>query len=162
MHFLHAANVQADLADADLPPRLARRRRRRPVAVEHLDELHAAGADRRRAARLEHRHARGRRPPRNRLETRKLAGAVEEDAVEADVTSVELDRLVGIRDADADVVDTEKARHAASTVRPSRPASTRISSIRRKLSGSVTGSRGSRTSPPGWPSIFISALSWLW
>src|SRR6266516_672908 len=45
-----------------------------------------------------------RRAPRDRLEARNLAGVVEEHAVEADMAAVELDRLVGVCDADADVV----------------------------------------------------------
>ena len=44
VHLLHVADVQADLADADLAPRLSLGNGRRPVAVEHLDELDPARA----------------------------------------------------------------------------------------------------------------------
>ena len=98
----------------------------------------------------------------DRVEARQLSRVVEQHAVEADVAAVELDRGVDVPDADADVVDSHERAHAASTGSESRPASTMISRSRRRLASSVTGRRGGRTSPPGWPSICISALSWLW
>ena len=149
MDGLDSADVQADLADADLAPRLAGRRGRGAVPVQHLDELQAAGPDWRRVARCDHGDPSERCPAPDRLEPGYLARVVEEHAVEADVSAVEVDRLVDVADADTDVVDPHEGRHAASTGCASRPVSTRISRIRRRLSSSVTGRRGGRTSPPG-------------
>ena len=133
-----------------------------PVAVEHLHELHAARADRRRAARLEHRDARARRAAGERLEARQLAGVVEEHAVEADVAAVEVDRRVDVADADADVVDPLEGAHAASTASAQQPGLDEDLAHPPQARGVGHGQPRRRTSPPGWPSIFISALSWLW
>ena len=162
MHGRDIAGVKADLADADLAPGLTRGHGRRPVAVEHLHELDAAWPDRRCAARLEHRDPRARRPTRERLEPGELRRDVEEDAIEPDVAAVERDRLVDVTDTDTDVIDSLEGAHAALTDSLTSPVSARISRIRSMLAGSVTGSRGGRTSPVGCPSIPISTLSWLW
>ena len=162
MHLGDASDVEADLAHPDLAPGLARGHGRRPVTVEHLDELHPSRPDRGRAARLEHRDARARCAAGERLDGGQLSRRVEEDAIEADVAAVEGDRLVDVADADADVVDSLEDAHATSTASLTNPVSTRISRIRSMLAGSVTGRRGARTSPVGCPSSPISTLSWLW
>ena len=163
MHLGDAADMETDLAYTHLAPGLALRHGRRPVAVEHLHELHAPGADRRGAAVLEHRDPDMRRPARVRLQPDQLTGPVEQDSVEADRAAVELDRGVDVADADADVVHSLEGAHATSAGCANSPASTSTSRIAAMLASSVTGSRGGRTVVPlGWPRSCISTFSWLW
>src|SRR5262249_45484259 len=88
------------------------------------------------------------------------AGPVEEHLREPDLT-VESERRVHVGNADADVVDAAKGGQPATGV-CNRPNSTSTSWISSRLRGSSTGRRGRRGSPPGWPSSFMIAFSWLW
>ena len=101
--------------------------------------------------------------PAIRLEARQLAGAVEQDAVEADCAAVELDRRVDVADADADVVDSLEGAHATSAGCAQQPGLDE--DLAHRCDARLVGDRQPRRPhrrPPGWPSSFISALSWLW
>ena len=161
VHRLEVADVQADLADAELAPGGSLRDRRGAVAVEHLHELDAARPDGRGRGVRDHRDARLTwLTARQGLAARHGAAVVEEHVREADA-SVEVERDVHVADPDADVVDAAEG-HAAPAVSTRIDSSIRTARIAARLASSVTGRRGLRTSPPGWPSIFMIAFSWLW
>src|SRR5262249_37196708 len=154
VHALDPARVKADLADPDLAPAAARRRRGRPVTVEHLHELDPAGTHRCGARVRQHDHAGA--PAR----TRHLAAVVDDNVAEADLF-VEARGRIRVGHADPDMVDSPEGAHTGACSCRS-PNSTSTARISRRLCSSSTGSRGRRGSPPGWPSIFMIAFNWLW
>src|SRR5262249_36120397 len=134
-------------------PTAAGRRGWRPVAVQHLHELDPPGADRGGARVREHDDA------RPAVWARHVTGVVEQDLAEADLP-VELRGRVQVADADPDVIHPPEAHTVADSL--SSPNSTSTAWISRRLCSSSTGNRGRRGSPPGCPSIFMIAFSWLW
>ena len=148
-----AARVQADLADPELPPPAARRRRRWPDAVEDLHELDRAGPDRRRTRVAEHHHTC--LPIRSRNAAR---------VVEAQLREADRSRRTPVPPPCRPRRHRRDRRHGTSCCRRF-PEEAELDEGRADLGkrpGIVDRQAWAAGLPPGCPSIFMIAFSWLW